>query len=499
MPQFDSALVWFRRDLRLIDHAALYHALTQARAVFCLFVFDTDILAALPAGDRRVAFIHESLCELRRGLCAAGGALIVRHARALNEVPRVAAQLGVDAVFFNRDYEPQAKARDQAVADALAREGITFQACKDQAIFDHDDILSGAHHPYSVFTPYKRAWNQALRADNLAAWPSEAHLEALAPLPPGVDARLPTLAELGFASAASPAPGGSEAAWAQLEAFEDRLGRYTQEREIPALDSTSHLSAHLRHGTLSVRTLARSAWAQMQSAETRDGAATWLSELTWRDFFFQILHHHPRLGEAGHPAFKPEYDEIRWEQGENGERLFQAWRDGRTGYPLVDAAMRQIAQTGFMHNRLRMVVATFLCKDLGIDWRRGEAYFAEQLIDYDLSANNGNWQWASSSGCDAQPYFRIFNPLTQSRKFDPHGHFIRRFMPELAGLDERDIHAPWSADSKTLQERGLVLGGAPGTSSATHYPLPIVDHAQARRAALERYAVVKSPRTRDRR
>ena len=266
-----------------------------------------------------------------------------------------------------------------------------------------------------------------------------------------------------------------------LADFADRIDAYDQARGFPARKGPSYLSTHLRFGTVSIRQLARTAWARMQGGSR--GAEVWLSELVWRDFYHQILHHHPRV--VGH-SFKPEYDAIKWEHGKAADALFAAWCEGRTGYPLVDAAMHQINQTGYMHNRLRMVVASFLTKDLGLDWRRGEAYFATHLNDFDLAANNGGWQWAASTGCDAQPYFRIFNPVSQSEKFErPEGKFIRRYLPQLAGLPAKLVHAPWLARPVDLQAAGLVLG--------RDYPAPVVDHADARERTLARYAVVKKP------
>ena len=273
---------------------------------------------------------------------------------------------------------------------------------------------------------------------------------------------------------------GSHGARGLFEDFLDRIDRYHQARDFPAVKGPSYLSVHLRFGTLSIRQLARVAY-QMHLAG-QQGASTWLGELIWRDFYMQILHHHPH---AVTSAFKPEYDAIKWEHGKHAQTLFKAWCEGRTGYPLVDAAMAQINQTGYMHNRLRMVVASFLVKDLGIHWQWGERYFADHLIDFDLAANNGGWQWASSSGCDAQPWFRIFNPVTQSEKFDPSGKFIRRYLPQLAGLPDAAIHAPWKANAIELAAAGVVPGET--------YAAPIVDHAEARERTLLRYAVVKQP------
>ena len=265
-----------------------------------------------------------------------------------------------------------------------------------------------------------------------------------------------------------------------LDDFADRISKYDTTRDYPAIKGPSYLSIHLRFGTISIRTLARRAFDMMRSGQGGSGASVWLSELVWRDFYFMILHHHPHVVSR---AFKPAYDDIVWEQGDVAATLFQAWCDGRTGYPLVDAAMLQLNNTGYMHNRLRMVAASFLIKDLGIDYRWGERYFADQLNDFDLSANNGGWQWAASSGCDAQPYFRIFNPVTQSERFDTDGKFIRRYLPQLAKLSNKRIHAPWTASAEELKEAGVVLG--------ENFPRPIVQHDLARQRTLQRYAVVK--------
>lgn len=488
---FEKSLVWFRRDLRDTDHAALYYALSRSKQVYCAFVFDTDILDALKQdgvrSDRRIEFIRDSLQELDQSLRRDGGGLIVLHDGAARAIPKLATQLGVQAVFTNTDYEPDAVARDQQVADTLQRDGILFFSSKDQVVFEKDEVLSQAGKPFSVFTPYKNAWMARLaRADGdffLKAYPVEKYREALAPPPAGLKHALPSLKELGFEASnlrELKIPTGMSGADELFDDFLTRIGAYGTARDYPAVKGPSYLSVHLRFGTVSIRTLARAALQAMHSGHGGAGAATWLSELTWRDFYFMILHHHPHV--AGR-AFKPEYDAIQWEEDQQAQDDFAAWCEGRTGYPLVDAAMLQINQTGYMHNRLRMVVASFLTKDLGIDWRRGEKYFAIHLNDFDLSANNGGWQWASSSGCDAQPYFRIFNPVTQSEKFDPEGKFIRRYLPQLGKLSDKRIHAPWTATPDELRQAGVALD--------EDYPRPIVDHAQARARTLERYAVVK--------
>ena len=274
-------------------------------------------------------------------------------------------------------------------------------------------------------------------------------------------------------------PPGSEGGQAFLKDFLSRIDQYQIGRDFPAIKGVSYLSTHLRFGMLSIRGLVREAHRRMLAGSM--GATIWLSELIWRDFYFMILSNHPRLAEGA--SFKPDYDNIAWESGANAKKLFTAWCEGKTGYPLVDAAMHQLNQSGYMHNRLRMVVASFLTKDLGIDWRWGEAYFAEHLNDFELSSNNGGWQWASSSGCDAQPYFRIFNPITQSEKFDSEGKFIRRYLPQLDKLSKKSIHAPWQAGHIELEAAGVVLG--------RDYPLPVVDHDEARKKTLLRYSVVK--------
>jgi len=489
MVQFDGSLVWFRRDLRIADHTALYHALAESRRVYCVFVFDPAILAPLPHDDRRLHFIHASLAELDGALRAAGGALLVRHADPLQAIPELARALGVQAVYTHHDYEPVAIERDRAVAGRLEDAQVVFNTYKDQVIFEKSELLTGGGKPYSVFTPYKRAWLAALTSSALAHRPSETHLATLAKPAAQFDSGLPTLAALGFAHAQQPPLASGESGALQLfDEFRERMHAYAERRDFPSAKGPSYLSAHLRHGTISIRALARSAHdAQLRGDR---GAEVWLSELIWRDFYFGVLYHHPEVGMPGqHRALKPEYDGIKWETGSTADANFAAWCEGRTGYPLVDAAMRQINQTGYMHNRLRMVTASFLIKDLGIDWRRGERYFAEKLTDFDLSANNGGWQWAASSGCDAQPYFRIFNPITQSEKFDPEGKFIRRYVPELAQLPDKALHAPWQAKPEILQAAKITLG--------VDYPLPVIDHASARKATSARYAVVKDIKARE--
>jgi deoxyribodipyrimidine photo-lyase len=478
-----KTLVWFRRDLRAFDHAALHHALKAGGPVTCVFVFDTTILDGLPRDDRRVHFIHASLLELDEELRRLGGYLRVVHGRAGDEIPRLAEELGAEAVFANRDYEPQAIARDNEVAARLQAQGRELVTFKDQVIFERSELLTLGGGPFSVFTPYKNAWLKRLagQPDSLAPYEVEPYASALASAPAGH--ALPSLAGIGFSQPALPvAPAGMSGAAALLEDFLDRVASYGTTRDFPALDATSRLSVHLRFGTTSIRHLVRTVQQLAAHAAGGPGAATWLSELIWREFYQMILAQHPRVVTQ---SFKPAFDAIEWERGLGADEAFAAWCEGRTGYPLVDAAMVQLNQTGFMHNRLRMLTASFLTKDLGIDWRLGERYFALRLNDYELASNNGGWQWAASTGCDAQPWFRIFNPLTQSRKFDPSGEFIRRYLPQLAELDEREIHAPWLAEPMLLAAKGVQLG--------RDYPWPVVEHDSARQRTLTRFEAIRKP------
>jgi deoxyribodipyrimidine photo-lyase len=475
---FDAGLVWFRRDLRVSDHAALAAALRSCRRVHCVFVYDRAILDPLLAAglrsDRRVEFIHDAVAALDDALRARGGGLLVTNGRVTESVVDLARRLDVDAVFANSDYEPYATARDADVARQLADHGRRLLLSKDQVIFEKGEVVTAAGTPYSVFTPYRSAWLKRLTAADVAA--HEADFGGLAP-PDGLPLR-PSLAQVGFkpgSLAGLPLPLGESGARQLLDDFLTRIDGYRNARDFPALRGPSYLSVHLRFGTVSIRELVRRA-----REHTSDGAATWLSELVWREFYQMILWHHPHVIDR---AYRPEYDRIEWEHGPQAEEHFRAWCEGRTGYPFVDAGMRQLNQAGYMHNRLRMITASFLTKDLGIDWRRGERYFAQRLNDYDVAANNGGWQWAASTGCDAQPYFRIFNPVTQSRKFDPDGAFIRRYVPEVAGFDAREIHAPWMATADRQRAAGCAVG--------RDYPGPIVDHAVARTKTLQRYSVVK--------
>jgi deoxyribodipyrimidine photo-lyase len=481
MMKISKSLVWFRRDLRSFDHAALNHALAASGQVYCAFVFDTDILNQLPRDERRVGFIHASVVELDADLRRLGGCLLVRHGRAADEIVRLAAELGVDAVFVNGDYEPAAIARDDEVAARLRADGRRFASLKDQVVFEKNEVLTLGGQPFSVFTPYRNAWLKRLAQQPEAVAPYLVEPQAARLAPPPAGSPVPTLAQLGFEPSATPIlPAGMSGGAELFERFIPRLADYGTARDFPFADGTSRLSVHLRFGTVSVRHLVRTAQQLAASGAAGAGGPVWLSELIWREFYQMILFQHPRVVEH---AFKPAFDAIAWETGAQADAAFAAWCEGRTGYPLVDAAMAQLNRTGYMHNRLRMVTASFLVKDLGLDWRRGERYFALRLNDYELASNNGGWQWAASTGCDAQPWFRIFNPVTQSRKFDANGDFIRRWLPQLGKLDAREIHAPWLADPAELADKGVVLG--------SDYPLPVVDHDKARQRTLERFEAVR--------
>lgn len=423
------ALFWFRRDLRLEDNAGLYYALKSGYPVMPVFIFDTDILEELEdKADRRVDFIHRQVTALNEQLQQWGSSLQVFRGKPEEVFAALTAEREVAALYTNRDYEPYAIQRDKAVEKLLARKKIPFMSCKDQVIFEQNEVVKDDGQPYTVFTPYSRKWKARLEPFFLKPYPSLKYKDNFHRKK---TSNIPALSTLGFQP--------SDGAFPPPATNEDRIRRYDKTRDIPAIAGTSRLGLHLRFGTISVRQLAAEAHALNE---------TFLNELIWREFFMMILWHYPRVV---HTSFRQEYDKIRWR---NQEQEFERWCSGHTGYPIVDAGMRELNATGFMHNRVRMITASFLTKHLLIDWRWGEAYFARKLLDYDLSANNGNWQWAAGCGCDAAPYFRIFSPQRQTEKFDPDGSYIRRWVPELDRFD---------------------------------YPAPIVEHAAARERCLSVY------------
>jgi deoxyribodipyrimidine photo-lyase len=453
---------WFRADLRLADNLALAEAARRAERIAFLFVVDPRLARAERVGVRRLRFLRGSLESLRADLARRGHALHVRAGDPRSVVARFAREVGAQCVAWNRDTTPFARARDAAVAAALEGAGLRVLSCKDRVVFEGAELRTGTGRGYQVFTPFKNAWLARLREGGLA----EARLPRLPP-PLAVASAPDALAQLpgGEASEALPAP-GEAAARRRLARFCERgLGDYAEARDLPALDGTSRLSAHLRFGVLSPRAcVAAAREAARDSAGRRAGALAWTSELVWREFYAAILEEHPHVLRR---AFRPVYDGVRWNDDEPG---FAAWCRGRTGYPIVDAGMRQLAASGWMHNRARMIAASFLVKDLLVDWRRGERWFAEQLADGDPASNNGGWQWSASTGTDAQPYFRIFSPTAQGERFDPRGAYVRRWLPELRELPDALVHRPWEAPAL-----------------APDYPARIVDHAQRRVLAVKRF------------
>ena len=390
---YSRGLMWFRRDLRSTDNAALHHALKNCSEVYCVFVFDTDILDILPREDRRVEFIRESLVELDRSLRAlcghAGAGLIVRHGSAAIELPRLAHELRVRAVYANHDYEPQAVARDTAVRSALALAGVALHTSKDHVIFEQAELLTQSGKPYVVFTPYRNAWLTKVDAFYVQPYPVAKYANALAERPASLRRDVPTLRDIGFAVTNLARIGiqaGENEASALFSNFRDRMARYHETRDFPAIKGPSYLSVHLRFGSISLRQLVTA--AHQASTRGSAGATVWLSELIWRDFYFQILANFPHVVTR---SFKPAYDAIEWEKGRHARALFRSWCEGRTGYPIVDVAMQQINQTGYMHNRLRMAVASFLCKDLGLDWRGGSATLPK-------SSTTSTWQPITVAG-----------------------------------------------------------------------------------------------------
>lgn len=428
---------WFRRDLRLHDNVGLSYALKRSSElglrVVPLFIFDRNILEKLTdKSDRRVGFIHSALQAMHRELILQGSSMLVRHGSPEEVWEQLFREFSIVEVVTNNDYEQYARERDTSIKALATRNGAVFTSCKDQVIFEKQELLTGENRPYTVFTPFSKKWKSTLTDDHIQEHPTQKHLSGFWQTE---TQPFPELEMIGFVSSAS----------ANTVPFPDKILReelirnYDKTRDFPAELGTTRLSVHLRFGTISIRECVRAARALNE---------TWLNELIWRDFYMQILWNFPRVETS---AFKPEYDRIPWR---NSTEDFEAWCAGKTGYPIVDAGMRELNATGFMHNRVRMITASFLTKHLLIDWRWGERYFAAKLLDYDLAANNGGWQWAASTGCDAAPYFRIFNPASQTSKFDPKHAYIKRWVPELNSFD---------------------------------YPEPIVEHTFARERALATY------------
>ncbi len=424
-------IMWFRRDLRLSDNAALFHALKSENNIVPIFIFDKNILDRLEdKTDKRVLFIHNALSEMQQQLISTGSTLRVFYTTPIEAFKMLLTQYKIEKVFTNHDYEQYAIDRDSNIAELLKAHQVSFHTFKDQVIFEKEEVTKDDGNPYTVFTPYSKKWKATLTPYSLEAYPTENYFSNFLKQSP---ISLPTLNDIGFES--------SEQMFPTNKLDSTLVSHYADRRNFPSLNGTSHLGVHLRFGTVSIREVAR---------KSQNLSETFLNELIWRDFYHCILWHYPKLNKG--ESFKKEYDQIEWI---NNPHDFEKWCNGMTGYPIVDAGMRELNATGFMHNRVRMIVASFLTKHLLIDWRWGELYFAQKLLDFDFAANNGGWQWAAGSGCDAAPYFRVFNPTLQTEKFDKDLIYIRKWIPELESFN---------------------------------YPQPIVNHEFARKRVLEVYS-----------
>lgn len=423
------SIFWFRRDLRLEDNTALYYALTQEKNMLPLFIFDRNILGKLEdKDDARVTFIHQQILNLHKQLAGYGSSMLIKYGKPVEIWQQIIGDYDVENVYTNRDYEPYAKERDLAIKSLLGEKGIQFLDFKDQVIFEKDEIVNGSGDFYKVFTPYSKVWLKKFEEnppESVTLNKGVKNFFQTDPLP------MISLEEMGFKKSSIQIP--------NLEVDDDLIKKYDKVRNFPSINGTSRLGIHLRFGTLSIRKLAN---------HVKNLNQTYLNELVWREFYMMILYHNPQVVDK---AFKPQYDQITWRRNEED---FKKWCEGKTGYPIVDAGMRELNATGYMHNRVRMIVASFLTKHLLIDWRWGEAYFARQLLDFELSSNNGGWQWAAGTGTDAQPYFRVFNPESQTEKFDKDLKYIKKWVPEY------------------------------GTDA---YPKPMVEHKMARERAISTY------------
>ncbi len=459
---------WFRRDLRLHDNTALSEACRRAEHVVPVFIFEDAFRTGPDVGAARLLFLLRSLAELNESLRKLGSLLVIRFGKSEFEIPKLARELKAEAVFCNTRYEPYAQQRDARVFNALNELGIGFESFKDAVVWHEEEILTQAGRPFTVFTPYAKAW-KSRKVPLPHPGPDEKKLLVKEPVR---SEELPAdSASFGFPCSQNIFVAGEHAALKQLDNFL-RAGilDYAAARDRADLEGTSQLSAHLRAGTIGIRTLIARLLAARSKAATaaQKSCDVFLNELIWREFYLQVLHNFPHVMRG---AFRPEYDTLEW--SDNDEH-FRAWCEGQTGYPIIDAAMRCLNATGWMHNRLRMIVAMFLTKDLLINWQRGERYFMRQLVDGDLAANNGGWQWSAGTGTDAAPYFRIFNPTTQATKCDPSGAFVRRWIPELANVPDESIHEPWNEPLL-----------------APKYPSRIVRHEEQRPKALAMFAKVK--------
>jgi deoxyribodipyrimidine photo-lyase len=471
------AIWWIRRDLRLSDNTALYNALTASpeKSVIPLFIFDPTLLGSARCKGYRLSWLLEGLAIFRADIEAIGGRLILKQGDPVNLLPTLATTWGVSSVHYQRDYSPYAKRRDQAVESALQAVGIACHAYKDLVIHESAEVKNKSQQPYSVYSPYRKVWESLPKPPEL---PAPRHFST----PELESDPLPTPESFGVQPAPQPIVSpGEKRGLDRLEYFTQRIiFEYDTQRDLPNTDGTSLMSPYLRWGMVSPRQAYWAGQDALRRARTADetaGVERWINELVWREFFYQVLERNPHIVKR---SYRPEFDRIAWE---NNADHFEAWKAGQTGYPIVDAAMRQLNQTGWMHNRTRMIVASFLCKDLLIDWRWGEAYFMEKLIDGDLANNNGGWQWTAGTGTDAAPYFRVFNPHSQSERVDANGGYIKRWLPELKRVPKEYIHAPHTMPMAVQAQFGVMIG--------RDYPMPLVAHDVQRERALALYSVVK--------
>jgi deoxyribodipyrimidine photo-lyase len=462
-------IVWFRRDLRIRDNAALYHASLESAPIIPLFIVDEDIIRALPSDGAVFNFQAGALRELATSLTSLGGSLILRSGRASDLHKSLINELNPSALYFNRDYEPVARDRDDRITRLYISAGINVRTFKDHVIHEPGEVLTDSGKPYVVFTPYARSWKKQELAQPCGI-PQRITTPPLssAPIPDAISLGKPTtISSPGFS-------GGESSALTQWERFlTEKINGYATTRDIPGMEGTSRISPFLRFGCISPRQLVHDLHALPTQGE---GSAKFLDELLWREFYQSVLWHFPRLTDS---SFRQEFDALEWSRNDSH---FEAWKIGATGYPLVDAGMRQLNTTGWMHNRIRMVTASFLTKDLMQNWRRGEKYFASRLMDCETASNNGGWQWAASTGVDPRP-LRIFNPSLQAERFDQDGSYIRMYCPELRNVPDQFIHAPHTMPAVLQREVGVVIG--------RDYPVPIVDHAVAASAYKRAFAAVK--------
>lgn len=465
--RYRRAIAWIRRDVRVHDNAALSQACRQSAEILPLFILDRSILTRPDTGAARVDFLTRSLRDLQDGLTSLGGRLVLRYGVAEEELVRAARETGAEAVFFNREYEPHLVARDTRAVKALQDAGVAAHTYKDQVLVEPGELLSGALTPYVMFGAYFKAWmtrpvDAPMAAPGVIRVP-EGHF--------GVD--LPEASDLGFDVRQRIEPAGETAARPLLSEFvAGRLADYGTNRDVPSIDGTSRLSRHLHFGTISPRTIfdaVRKASAYL-SPDGQSSAESFIRELAWREFYIQVLYHYPRIATE---AYQSEFDQIVWE---NDPAMVNAWRTGMTGYPIVDAAMRQLSAEGWIPNRVRMVAASFFVKHLLCDWRLGELHFMQNLVDGDIAANNGGWQWAAGTGPSAQPYFRIMNVISQGKRYDPDGAYVKAWVPELDRVPGRMVHTP-----------ELLSDGERDYLGCRHYPKPIVDQAERRQIALGAY------------